>query len=73
MHKEHEGRAMQLKELRIEAGYTQKALAEFIGCAQSEVSRMERGQRSVTVDRLLHMAQVLNVEPVRLLDTQRAA
>jgi transcriptional regulator with XRE-family HTH domain len=64
---------MQLKEFRIEAGYTQEALAERIGCAQSEVSRMERGQRSVTVDRLLRMAQVLKVEPARLLDSRRAA
>ena len=64
---------MLLRELRIEAGYTQEALAARIGCAQSEVSRMERGQRSVTVDRLLHMAEVLNVEPARLLGNREAA
>ena len=64
---------MQLKAFRIEAGYTQEALAARIGCAQSEVSRMERGQRSVTVDRLLRVAKVLNVEPARLLGSREAA
>ena len=64
---------MQLKAFRKEAGFKQAALAARIGCAQPEVSRMERGQRSVTVERLLRLAEALNVEPARLLDTREAA
>ena len=64
---------MQLKAFRTEAGFTQAALAARIGCAQSEVSRMERGQRPVTVERLLRLAEALDVEPARLLDTREAA
>jgi len=64
---------MHIRELRKGAGLTQDELAERIGCAQSEVSRMERGQRSLTVDRLLRLAQALNVEPASLLGTRQAA
>ena len=64
---------MQLKELRIEAGLTQIELAEQIGCTQSELSRIEKGQRTLKVDRLLRLAKALGVPPTTLLNSQQAA
>ncbi len=66
--------AMNVKEIRIRVGMTQLDLAERLGCAQSEVSRIESGERSVTVDRLFDLARVLGVSPAELLgDSERKA
>lgn len=52
---------MMLQELRLQAGLTQNELAALVGCAQSEISRIEHGLRTVSVDRLLQLSQALGV------------
>jgi transcriptional regulator with XRE-family HTH domain len=58
---------MNLQELRIKAGLTQRELAMRVGCAQSEISRIEHGERSISVDRLQQLATALNVPVAALL------
>ena len=65
---------MNVREIRIRVGMTQLELAERVGCAQSEISRIESGVRSVTVDRLLSLATALGVPPAELLgESERRA
>lgn len=58
---------MQLRQARIKAGLTQSALAEAIGCSQSDISRIESGQRDITLERLKAIAAVLGVPVSHLL------
>ena len=63
---------MNLQELRIKAGLTQKELAIRVGCAQSEISRIEHGERSISVDRLQQLAEALDVPVADLLGERHA-
>jgi transcriptional regulator with XRE-family HTH domain len=63
----HINMCMNLQELRVKVGLTQKGLAIRVGCAQSEISRIERGERSISVDRLQQLATALNVPVATLL------
>jgi transcriptional regulator with XRE-family HTH domain len=63
---------MNLQELRIKAGLTQRELAMRVGCAQSEISRIEHGERSISVDRLQQLAEALNVPVAALLGERHA-
>ena len=63
---------MNLQELRVKAGLTQKELAIRVGCAQSEISRIEHGERSISVDRLQQLAMALNVPVAALLGERHA-
>lgn len=58
---------MQLRQARLKAGLTQSALAEAIGCNQSDISRIESGQRDITLERLKAIAAVLGVPVAHLL------
>ena len=62
---------MNLQEVRVRAGLTQKELAIRVGCAQSEISRIEQGKRSISVDRLQQLASALNVPVAALLGDRR--
>ena len=58
---------MNLKQVREQAGLTQIQLAERIGCDQSVISRIESGQRALTLDRLKSIAKALGVPLAQLL------
>lgn len=58
---------MNLKQLREQAGLTQIQLAERIGCDQSVISRIESGQRALTLDRLKSIAKALQIPLAQLL------
>ncbi|HLV18438.1 MAG TPA: helix-turn-helix transcriptional regulator [Pseudomonas sp.] len=58
---------MNLKQAREQAGLTQIELAERVGCDQSVISRIESGQRAVTLQRLKHIAKALGVPLAQLL------
>ncbi|MDR5875134.1 helix-turn-helix transcriptional regulator [Vreelandella gomseomensis] len=58
---------MQLRQARLNAGLTQNALAEAIGCSQSDISRIESGQRDITLERLKAIAAALGVPVAQLL------
>lgn len=59
---------MKLQALRTGAGLTQQELAARVGCAQSEISRIERGERRVSVERLRQLAVALEIPAARLLE-----
>ncbi len=54
---------------REKAGLTQVELAEKIGTDQASISRIERGERNITLETLAKLAKVLGlrvtVEPIR--------
>lgn len=58
---------MQLRKARLEAGLTQIELAASIGCSQSDISRIESGQRDITLERLKAIAEALGVPVAQLL------
>ncbi|MBK1725561.1 helix-turn-helix domain-containing protein [Halorhodospira neutriphila] len=64
----------QIRQARRQAGLTQAQLAEQLGVAQSGISRIESGERPVTVEMLQAIAEALGVEPAKLLGPgERAA
>jgi transcriptional regulator with XRE-family HTH domain len=59
---------LRVRELRKRAGLSQRALAEAAGIDQSAISRIERGQRDVSLNRLDAIARALRVPVAKLLD-----
>lgn len=58
---------MNVKRYRKEADMTQAQLAEKIGVAQTFVGLIERGERQPSIETLVALADVFNVEVDRLL------
>ncbi|WP_254432146.1 helix-turn-helix domain-containing protein [Aquisalimonas sp. 2447] len=58
---------MNIREARQSKGLSQSALARATGLDQSAISRIERGQRTVTVDQLVLIASALGVSADELL------
>lgn len=52
---------------RKQAGLSQEQLAEALGIGYEAVSRMERGVVIPTVDRLIHIAEIVNCPTTELL------
>jgi len=62
-----------LIELRKSRGLNQRQLAEALGLDPSSMSRVEKGERAVSVNELVRLARVLDVRVEDLLgDTQPA-
>lgn len=57
-----------LRQLREARGLTQVQLAEGLGKSQSEIARLERGERRMTVDWAIRLAPLLGIEPRQLFD-----
>jgi transcriptional regulator with XRE-family HTH domain len=62
-----------LKELRKENGWTLADVAERTGLAISTISKVERGQMSLTYDRFVLLAQSLGLEIGALFSRERRA
>ena len=45
----------------------QEQLGDKLGFVQSYVSRIERASVGISMDKLFHIAEILNVEPYQLL------
>ena len=56
-----------LKELRMEKGLSQKALAEQLGCNQSMISFWENGINEPTITNLLNLSKIFEVSTDYLL------
>lgn len=50
-----------IRQLRIEAGYTQEQLADILNIDRSFYSRIERGERGCSVDLLVHLTALFDV------------
>jgi transcriptional regulator with XRE-family HTH domain len=62
----------QLRYLRNKKGLSQKELAVLTGLHQSQVSKIESGNRKVTAEELQKLAAALGVTVAELLDEQQA-
>ena len=60
-----------LKELRLQAGLTQKQLADLIGVTKSVISFYERQERTPSPDVLKKLAAVFHVSTDFLLDIDK--
>jgi transcriptional regulator with XRE-family HTH domain len=57
-----------IRHFRTEKGFKQEYVADRIGMKQQEYSKMERGEKSVTVEKLQQIAQVLEVELMKIIE-----
>lgn len=57
-----------LKKIREAAGYTQRSLASNCKIDHSDISKMEKGDKNVTILTILELANALGVKPRKLLD-----
>lgn len=58
---------LNLKIARIKKGYTQKFIAEQLNVSLNTVSRWEKGERTMTVDKLIQLAEILDTTTDYLL------
>lgn len=56
-----------LKELRLQNGYTQKNLADLVGCDQSMIARWEKGECEPTASAIKNIALIFCVSADYLL------
>lgn len=59
--------AVALQQARKRRKLTQEAAAELIGTSQAQVSKMEAGQSSITIDRLIKALAALGVSRPTIL------
>ncbi|AWX32006.1 helix-turn-helix domain-containing protein [Methanosphaera sp. BMS] len=59
--------ARNLKKLRIENGYTQKQVSDYLGIAQSNLSKIENGERKFNITLLDKLCLLYNCSPEYLL------
>lgn len=57
-----------IKEFRDAAGMSQQQLAERVGTTNQQISRLESGERRLTVEWMARIAPVFRVAPARLID-----
>lgn len=56
-----------IRELRDERGLSQEALAAKAGLHRTQISLIERGQRSVRLDTIERLAKALRVQPSAMM------
>lgn len=61
---------MNLKKFRVEQGYTQKNVADFLGCSAVVYSRYETGERMPSIDLLIQIADFFSVTMDELVGRQ---
>ena len=59
---------MNLRTIRKGRGLTQAALGEAAGMDQATISRIERGQRQVTLGKLRALSKALGVKVTELIE-----
>lgn len=61
-------RGKKIQELRQSHGMTQKELGNLIGCSESLVSYVEKGEKKLSISQLQKMSNIFNVEADYFLD-----
>jgi transcriptional regulator with XRE-family HTH domain len=59
---------LNIKELRLAAGYSQEAFADKCDFARSYMSRIERGGANPSLDAIEKLAEALNVPVINLFE-----
>lgn len=57
-----------IRSVREAKGYSQEYMAEMLDMAQSSYANLESGKSSMSVDRLLHICDILHMDVHGLLD-----
>ena len=63
---------MRLKELRLQKGFTQRQIADYIGCLPSVYSRYENGDREPSIEVLILLSRFLGVTIGYLVENEVA-
>ena len=61
-----------LKEMRTQSGLTQMQLAEAIGADQSDISKIERGERRLDVVELVYICRAIGITTEAFISTLEA-
>ncbi len=59
---------LNIKSLRVKKEYKQSDLADFALVTRTSIGKIERGQQNFTIGILFSIAEVLGVEPKKLLE-----
>lgn len=59
---------MRIKDLREDADITQKELADYLNVKQNTYSQYENGQRQISLDALIKLAQYFNTSTDYILE-----
>lgn len=57
-----------LRQTRLALGLKQSYISHLTGIPQSTISRIEKGERSPTIDEVNKLIRVLNIHPVDLIE-----
>jgi transcriptional regulator with XRE-family HTH domain len=58
-----------IRELRLKQGISQEALADEAGVHRTYMGSVERGERNISLENIVRIAQALKVPPAVLLQT----
>lgn len=59
-----------IKKISVERGYSHEAMAMDLGISQTAYSKLESGKTKLSVDRLLKIAEILEVSTAQLLNDE---
>lgn len=57
-----------IRKLRNLRGYNEEYLAKKLGMSQNNYSKIELGKVKITLDRIEEIAQVLEIDPIKLIE-----
>ncbi|MNK08721.1 antitoxin HipB [compost metagenome] len=69
--KEMQRIALRIRKVREYKNFSQEYLATKIGISQNAYSKIELGYSKITLDRLFHIAKLLDVDTYELLASKR--
>ncbi|MDQ8004425.1 MAG: helix-turn-helix transcriptional regulator [Pedobacter sp.] len=70
--KEMQRIALKIRKVREYKNFSQEYLASKIGISQNAYSKIELGYSKITLDRLFHIAKLLDVDTHELIISKRA-
>lgn len=66
--KEMQRVASKIRKLRENKNFSQQYLAQKIGISQNAYSKIELGYSKITLDRLIHISHILEIDTAELLE-----
>jgi transcriptional regulator with XRE-family HTH domain len=64
--------AANIRKTREHRNYTQEYLAAKLHISQNAYSKIELGYTRITVDRLFHIADILDVDPIEIISSENS-